>query len=146
MKTYIAKEQEIEESKRWYVVDAEGKVLGRLASQIAHILRGKHKPIFSPHQDVGDFIIVINAEKVKLTGNKMEQKTYFRHSGYIGGTTFTPVSLMLKKHPERVIEFAVKRMLPKNALGRQMFKKLKVYAGTNHPHQAQNPEVLDIKA
>ncbi|NOX87853.1 MAG: 50S ribosomal protein L13 [Calditrichaeota bacterium] len=146
MKTYIAKEQEVEESKRWYIVDAEGKVLGRLASQIAHILRGKHKPIFSPHQDVGDFVIVINAEKVKLTGNKMEQKTYFRHSGYIGGTTFTPVSLMLKKHPERVIEFAVKRMLPKNALGRKVFKKLKVYAGTNHPHQAQKPEVLDIKA
>jgi len=146
LKTYIAKEQEVEESKRWYIVDAEGKVLGRLASQIAHILRGKHKPIFSPHQDVGDFVIVINAEKVKLTGNKMEQKTYFRHSGYIGGTTFTPVSLMLKKHPERVIEFAVKRMLPKNALGRKVFKKLKVYAGTNHPHQAQKPEVLDIKA
>lgn len=146
MKTYIAKEKEIEDSKRWYVVDAEGKVLGRLASQIAHILRGKHKPIYSPHQDVGDFVVVINAEKVKLTGKKMEQKTYFRHSGYIGGTTFTPVSLMLQKHPERVIEFAVKRMLPKNALGRKMFKKLKVYAGPEHPHTAQKPEVLEVKA
>ncbi len=146
MKTYIAKENEVEESKRWYVVDAEGKVLGRLASQIAHILRGKHKPIYSPHQDVGDFVVVINAEKVKLTGKKMEQKTYFRHSGYIGGTTFTPVSLMLQKHPERVIEFAVKRMLPKNALGRKMFKKLKIYAGPEHPHAAQQPEVLEVKA
>ncbi len=146
MKTYIAKEKEIQESKRWYVVDAEGKVLGRLASQIAHILRGKHKPIYSPHQDVGDFVVVVNAEKVKLTGKKMEQKTYFRHSGYIGGTTYTPVALMLQKHPERVIEFAVKRMLPKNALGRKMFKKLKVYAGPEHPHQAQKPEVLEIKA
>jgi large subunit ribosomal protein L13 len=146
LKTYIAKEKEVEDSKRWYVVDAEGKVLGRLASQIAHILRGKHKPIFSPHQDVGDFVVVINAEKVKLTGKKMEQKTYFRHSGYIGGTTYTPVSLMLQKHPERVIEFAVKRMLPKNALGRKMFKKLKVYAGPEHPHAAQKPEVLEVKA
>ncbi len=146
MKTYIAKEKEVEDSKRWYVVDAEGKVLGRLASQIAHILRGKHKPIYSPHQDVGDFVVVINAEKVKLTGKKMDQKTYFRHSGYIGGTTFTPVSLMLQKHPERVIEFAVKRMLPKNALGRKMFKKLKVYAGPEHPHAAQKPEVLEVKA
>jgi len=146
LKTYIAKEKEVEDSKRWYVVDAEGKVLGRLASQIAHILRGKHKPIYSPHQDVGDFVVVINAEKVKLTGKKMEQKTYFRHSGYIGGTTYTPVSLMLQKHPERVIEFAVKRMLPKNALGRKMFKKLKVYAGPEHPHAAQKPEVLEVKA
>ncbi len=146
MKTYIAKEQEVQDSKCWYVVDAEGKVLGRLASQIATILRGKHKPIYSPHQDVGDFVVVINAEKVRLTGNKLQQKTYFRHSGYIGGAKFTPVSLMLQKHPERVIEFAVKRMLPKNALGRKMFKKLKVYAGPNHPHQAQKPEVLELKA
>ena len=146
MKTYIAKEKEVEDSKRWYVVDAEGKVLGRLASQKKKILRGKHKPIFSPHQDVGDFVVVINAEKVKLTGKKMEHKTYFRHSGYIGGTTYTPVSLMLQKHPERVIEFAVKRMLPKNALGRKMFKKLKVYAGPEHPHTAQKPEVLEVKA
>lgn len=145
MKTYIAREKEIEDSRRWYLVDAEGQTLGRVASRIAHILRGKHKPIYSPHQDVGDFVVVVNAEKIKLTGKKMEQKTYFRHSGYIGGVTTTPVTLMLQRHPERVIEFAVKGMLPKNALGRKMFKKLKVYAGPDHPHQAQQPIDLDLK-
>ncbi|HHJ52245.1 MAG TPA: 50S ribosomal protein L13 [Caldithrix abyssi] len=144
MKTYIAREKEIEDSRRWYLVDAEGKTLGRVASQIAHILRGKHKPIYSPHQDAGDFVVVVNAEKVKLTGKKLEQKTYFRHSGYIGGVTVTPVALMLQRHPERVIEHAVKGMLPKNALGRKMFKKLKVYAGPEHPHKAQQPEVLEL--
>jgi len=145
LKTYIAREKEIEDSRRWYLVDAEGQTLGRVASRIAHILRGKHKPIYSPHQDVGDFVVVVNAEKIKLTGKKMEQKTYFRHSGYIGGVTTTPVTLMLQRHPERVIEFAVKGMLPKNALGRKMFKKLKVYAGPDHPHQAQQPIDLDLK-
>lgn len=145
MKTYIAREKEIEESKRWYIVDAEGQVLGRMASKIAHILRGKNKPIYSPHQDVGDYIVVVNAEKIKLTGKKMEQKTYFRHSGYPGGVTQTPVSLMLQRHPERVVEYAVKRMMPKNALGRDMFKKLKVYAGSDHPHKAQQPQTLDLK-
>jgi len=144
LKTYIAREKEVEESRRWYLIDAEGQVLGRMASKIAHILRGKNKPIYSPHQDVGDFIVVINAEKVKLTGKKAEQKTYFRHSGYLGGETNTPVALMLEKYPERVIEFAVKRMLPKNALGRRMFKKLKVYAGPEHPHTAQQPQTLDL--
>lgn len=144
MKTYIAREDEVRDSKRWYVVDAEDLVLGRMSSKIAHILRGKHKPIFSPHQDVGDFVVVINAEKIKLTGKKMQLKTYFHHSGYIGGVTNTPVSLMLRTHPERVVEFAVKRMLPKNSLGRQMFKKLKVYAGPEHPHTAQQPQVLDL--
>ena len=144
MKTYIAREKEIEDSRRWYVVDAEGQVLGRLASKIASMLRGKHKPIYSPHQDAGDFIVVINAEKVKLTGKKMQQKSYFRHSGYPGGVTTTPVSLMLQRHPERVIEYAVRRMLPKNALGRKMFKKLKVYAGPEHPHKAQQPAVLEL--
>jgi len=144
LKTYIAREKEVEESRRWYLIDAEGQVLGRMASKIAHILRGKNKPIYSPHQDVGDFIVVINAEKVKLTGKKAEQKTYFRHSGYLGGETNTPVALILEKHPERVIEFAVKRMLPKNALGRRMFKKLKVYAGPEHPHTAQQPQTLDL--
>ena len=144
MKTYIAREQEVQDSKRWYIVDAQDLVLGRMSSKIAHILRGKHKPIFSPHQDTGDFVVVVNAEKIKLTGKKMEKKTYFRHSGYIGGVTTTPVALMLRTHPERVVEFAVKRMLPKNALGRQMFKKLKVYAGSDHPHAAQQPEVLDL--
>jgi len=118
--------------------------LGRMASKIAHILRGKHKPIYSPHQDVGDFIVVVNAEKIKLTGKKMEQKTYFRHSGYIGGVTNTPIALMLQRHPERVLQFAVQKMLPKNALGREMFKKLKVYAGPEHPHQAQQPQALDL--
>ncbi len=144
MKTYIARDKEVQDSKRWYIVDAEGLVLGRMASKIAHILRGKHKPIYSPHQDTGDFIVVINAEKIKLTGKKMEQKSYFRHSGYIGGVTMTPVALMLQRHPERVIENAVKRMLPKNTLGREMFKKLKVYAGSEHPHQAQQPQALDL--
>lgn len=144
MKTYIAREQEVQDSKRWYVVDAQDLVLGRMSSKIAHILRGKHKPIYSPHQDVGDFVVVINAEKIKLTGKKMALKSYFRHSGYIGGVTMTPVSLMLNTHPERVVELAVKRMLPKNSLGRQMFKKLKVYAGSDHPHAAQQPETLDL--
>jgi len=144
LKTYIAREKEVADSKRWYIVDAENMVLGRMAAKIAHILRGKHKPIYSPHQDVGDFIVVVNAEKIKLTGKKMSQKSYFRHSGYIGGVTNTPVALMLQTHPERVVEFAVKGMLPKNALGRQMYKKLKVYAGPDHPHAAQNPEVLDL--
>jgi len=144
LKTYIARKKEIDESRRWYLVDAEGQILGRMASKIAHILRGKHKPIYSPHQDVGDFIVVVNAEKIKLTGKKMEQKTYFRHSGYIGGVTNTPIALMLQRHPERVIQFAVQKMLPKNALGREMFKKLKVYAGPEHPHQAQQPQALDL--
>ncbi len=144
MKTYIARDKEIEESKRWYIIDAEGQILGRMASKIAHILRGKNKPIYSPYQDVGDYIVVVNAEKIKLTGKKMEQKTYFRHSGYPGGVTQTPVALMLQRHPERVVEYAVKRMMPKNALGRNMFKKLKVYAGSDHPHNAQQPQTLDI--
>lgn len=144
MKTYIARENEIQESKRWYVVDAQDMVLGRMSSKIAHILRGKHKPIYSPHQDAGDFVVVVNAEKIKLTGKKLALKSYFRHSGYIGGVTMTPVALMLRTHPERVVELAVKRMLPKNALGRQMFKKLKVYAGPDHPHTAQQPEALDL--
>ena len=144
LKTYIAREKEIHSARQWYVIDAEGMVLGRMASRIAHILKGKHKPIYSPHQDVGDFVIVINADKIKLTGNKMQQKTYFRHSGYIGGVTITPVSLMLQRQPERVVQYAVKRMLPKNVLGRQMFTKLKVYAGPEHKHQAQQPQVLDL--
>ncbi len=145
MKTFVARDKQIQESKSWFVIDANDMVLGRMASRIAHILRGKHKPIYSPHQDVGDFIVIVNAEKVKLTGNKSLQKTYFRHSGYPGGETITPVALMLQRHPERVIEQAVRRMLPKNSLGRSMIKKLKVYAGPDHPHQAQQPQVLDLK-
>ncbi len=144
MKTYIARENEIEDSKRWYIIDAENQVLGRMASQVAHILRGKNKPFYSPHQDAGDFIVIVNAEKVKLTGKKMLNKTYFRHSGYPGGQTITTIALMLQNHPERVIENAVKRMLPKNALGRQMMKKLKVYAGVEHPHKAQQPTELKM--
>lgn len=144
MKTIIAREKQINDSRRWYVVDAEDQVLGRLASRIAHILRGKNKSIYSPHQDAGDFVVVINADKVKLTGKKMQIKTYFRHSGYPGGVTETPVSLLLQRHPERVLEFAVKRMLPKNALGRKILKKLKIYAGATHPHRAQNPQVLEF--
>jgi large subunit ribosomal protein L13 len=144
LKTYIAREPEVQSSKRWYIVDAEDLVLGRMASKVAHILRGKHKPIFSPHQDVGDFVVVINAEKVKLTGKKRQQKTYFRHSGYVGGERITPVKRILDTHPERVVEHAVKLMLPKNSLGRKMLKKLKIYAGSEHPHQAQQPQALSL--
>ena len=140
MKTYSVKAGEIE--RRWFVVDAQGQVLGRLASEIARILRGKHKPIYTPHLDVGDFVVVINADQIELTGNKAEQKTYFRHSGYMGGEKHIPFRRMQDKHPERVIELAVKGMLPKNALGRQMRRKLRVYAGSEHPHQGQSPEPL----
>ena len=142
MKTYTAKAQDVE--RKWYVVDAQGKTLGRLATQIATILRGKHKPIFTPHVDCGDFVIVINAEKVVVTGQKLDQKKYYRHSGYPGGLSEITLRDQLKKFPERAIEAAVKGMLPKNKLGRQMFKKLKVYAGPNHPHAAQQPEPLEL--
>jgi len=142
VKTYTAKAQDVE--RKWYVVDAQGKTLGRLATQIATILRGKHKPIFTPHVDCGDFVIVINAEKVVVTGQKLDQKKYYRHSGYPGGLSEITLRDQLKKFPERAIETAVKGMLPKNKLGRQMFKKLKVYAGPNHPHAAQQPEPLEL--
>jgi len=140
MKTYSVKAGEIE--RRWFVVDAEDQVLGRLASEIARILRGKHKPTYTPHLDTGDHVVVINAEKVRLTGRKADQKTYFRHSGYMGGEKHIPYRRMLETHPERVVELAVKGMLPKNSLGRQMRSKLKVYPGTDHPHTAQQPEPL----
>lgn len=130
--------------RKWYVVDAEGKTLGRLAAEVAKVLRGKHKPTFTPHVDTGDHVIVVNASKVRLTGKKLLQKTYFRHSGYVGGTTFIPAGKMLATRPERMVELAVKGMLPKNTLGRQMYRKLKVYAGAEHPHQAQMPEQLEI--
>lgn len=142
MRTDYLKAEEVAAQREWYVVDAQDYVLGRLASNIASILRGKNKPAFAPHQDLGDFVIVINAEKVKLTGKKTEQKTYFRHSGYPGGAKTTTFREMIEKHPERIIENAVRLMLPKNTLGRNMLKKLKVYAGENHPHQAQNPKSL----
>jgi large subunit ribosomal protein L13 len=144
LKTYIAKVDEINSARKWYVVDAQDLVLGRMASRIAYILRGKNKTFFSPHQDAGDFVVVVNADKVKVTGNKIKDKVYYRHTGYPGGQKSTTLSMMLEKHPERVIELAVKRMLPKNSLGRKMFKKLKVYTGPEHPHQAQQPQVLEL--
>jgi large subunit ribosomal protein L13 len=141
MKTYSATPRDI--TKRWFVVDAEDMVLGRLASEIAKIIRGKHKPIFTPHMDTGDGVIVINASKVRVTGRKGEQKNYFRHTGYMGHERFTPYATMIAKHPERVIEKAVYGMLPKTALGRQVLRlKLRVYAGPEHPHAAQQPTPL----
>ncbi len=142
MKTYVTKPADVE--RNWYVVDAEGQTLGRLASQVATILRGKHKPTYSPAVDCGDFVIVLNADKVAVTGRRLEQKKYYRHSLYIGGLKEISLRDQLQKNPERVIESAVKGMLPKNALGRKMFKKLKVYAGTEHPHQAQQPQPLEL--
>ncbi len=143
MSTPMPKENEIE--RKWYVVDAEGKVLGRLATRIATILRGKHKPLFAPHLDVGDHVVVLNAEKIHLTGRKLQNKQYRWHTGYIGGLREVSAEKMLKTHPERVIEWAVQGMLPKNRLGRAMAKKLKVYRGAAHPHQAQRPQVLEVK-
>lgn len=142
MKTFVAKPLEVE--RKWYVVDAAGKPLGRMASEVAKILRGKNKPTYTPSVDTGDFVIVINADKIVLTGNKMNDKMYRHHSGYPGGLKETPYRLLMKKFPERAVEKAVKGMLPHNSLGRQMFSKLKVYAGPNHEHQAQKPEVLEL--
>jgi len=133
-----------EVKREWYVVDAEGKVLGRLASEIAKRLRGKHRPNFAPHVDVGDFIVVVNAEKIRLTGKKWDQKIYWRHSGYMGGLKLRTARQMLEKKPEELLRLAVKRMLPKNRLGRKLLKKLKIYAGPEHPHQAQNPKPLEL--
>ena len=143
MKTYFPKEGEL--TKNWYLVNADGAVLGRLAAHVAAILRGKTKPTYTPHADTGDFIIIVNAEKVKLTGNKLSQKTYKRHSGYPGGLKVVNAKTMLQKKPEDVILIAVKGMLPKNSLGRQMLSKLKVYKGAEHPHKAQMPKELEIK-
>lgn len=140
--TYMANPNTIE--RKWYVVDAEGKTLGRLAAEVAKVLRGKNKPAFTPHVDTGDHVIVINAEKVRFTGKKLEQKMYFRHSSYPGGSTFVTLGNMLAKHPERVVEMAVRGMLPKNKLGAQIYRKLNVYAGPEHPHAAQKPEVLEF--
>lgn len=140
MKSYIAKAGDIQ--RKWYVVDATDKVLGRLASEIASILRGKNKPTFTPNMDTGDYVIVVNAEKIKLTGNKREQKEHKYHTGYPGGLKSVSYNELLEKHPERVIEYAVKGMLPHNKLGRQMYTKLKVYAGPDHEHEAQQPELL----
>ena len=140
MKTFMAGPDTIDRKR--YVVDAEGKTLGRLASEIAKVLRGKHKPIFTPHIDTGDYVIVVNAEKIKVTGKKMNQKIYYKHSGYVGGMKETTLKDMLKRHPERVVEYAVKGMLPKGPLGRQMYRKLFVYVGPEHKHAAQKPEAL----
>ena len=142
MKTFVAKEAEI--VRKWYVLDAEGKVLGRLASYIASRLRGKHKAIFTPHVDTGDFVVVINADKVKLTGAKWDRKMYYRHTGYVGGLKQISAKKLREKKPEEIIRLAVKRMLPKNSLGRHQFKKLKVYGGSEHPHGAQKPEMLEM--
>lgn len=143
MKTFSAKQEDIKQD--WCLVDAEGAVLGRLATQIAHRLRGKHKPIYTPHVDTGDFIVVVNADKVRLTGAKMEQKKYYRYSGYPGGLKEKTAAEMIKKHPTKILYNAVRGMLPKNPLGRKMLKKLKVYAGSEHPHQAQKPQTLELK-
>lgn len=142
MATFNAKEGEIKRS--WYVVDAEDKVLGKLATTVAAVLRGKHKPIYTPYVDTGDFVVVINAEKVHLTGTKMDNKKYYRHSGYPGGLKVTTPAELLRKKPETIIRHAVKGMLPKGPLGREQFRKLKVYAGKDHPHQAQQPSELKV--
>ena len=142
MKTYHAKKEEIE--RGWFVVNAEGKVLGRLASQVAKVLRGKHKPTFSPHVDTGDFVVVVDARKVTLTGRKLKDKKYYHHTGYPGGIREARAEKVLARKPAEMIRTAVKGMLPKTSLGRQMIRKLKVYAGSNHPHEAQKPVSLEI--
>jgi large subunit ribosomal protein L13 len=142
IKTFIAKKETVE--RDWYLIDAKDKILGRMASRIAMILQGKTKPIYTPHVDTGDFVIVTNAEKIKLTGNKMNDKAYYTHSGYPGGFKEIPVKTLLERHPDRVVKMAVKRMMPKTKLGIAMFKKLKVYSGPDHSHEAQQPKVLEI--
>jgi len=141
--TYMAKPNEVE--RKWYIIDATGKTLGRLASEAASIIRGKHKPQFTPHVDTGDFVIVLNADKIVLTGKKLQNKKYYRHSMYPGGLKVTTAQDMLKNKPERMLELAIHGMLPKNRLGNAMKKKLKVYAGSEHPHQAQQPEVWELR-
>lgn len=142
MSTFIAKKDEVE--RNWVLVDAKDKVLGRLAADVASILRGKTKPTYTPHIDVGDFVVVINADKVKLTGRKLEQKKYYNHSGYMGGLRERTARQIMEKRPEEIIKHAIKGMLPKNSLGRSMFKKLKVYTGENHPHEAQQPQAINL--
>ncbi len=142
MKTFSAKSETVK--RDWYIVDADGKTLGRLATEIARRLRGKHKPVYTPHVDTGDYIVVVNAEKIHVTGNKAKDKMYYSHTGYVGGIKSISFEKLINKKPEMVIERAVKGMLPKNPLGRAMFRKLKVYAGPDHNHSAQQPQVLDI--
>lgn len=142
MKTFSAKPADV--VREWFVIDAEGKTLGRLATEVAKRLRGKHKAEYTPHVDTGDYIIVVNADKVRVTGNKLKQKIYYKHTGYVGHLRQTSLEKMLENNPERVLEFAVKGMLPKNVLGRDMFRKLKIFAGPEHSHAAQQPKVLDF--
>jgi large subunit ribosomal protein L13 len=142
MKTYSAKPETVR--RDWYLVDADGKTLGRLASELARRLRGKHKPVYTPHVDTGDYIVVINAEKIRVTGQKLKNKIYYRPTGYIGNMKIEPLEKLLQRAPERALEIAVKGMLPKNSLGRKMFKKLKVMRGSAHPHQAQQPTPLEL--
>jgi large subunit ribosomal protein L13 len=144
MKTLFAKKTEVQ--KKWHVIDADGMVAGRLASRVSMVLRGKDKPVYTPHVDTGDFVIIINADKVRLTGNKLEQKAYYRHSGYPGGLKKVLAKDLMKDSPEKIIISAVKGMLPKNKLGRRQLSKLKVYSGPDHPHKAQNPDVLKLKS
>ena len=143
MKSYMQKKETVE--RKWYVIDATDATLGRLASKVAHILRGKNKATYTPHIDCGDYVIIVNAEKVKLTGNKLDKKLYYNHSGYAGGLRVRTAREMVERYPVEMVERAVKGMLPHNRLGRAMFKKLFVYEGENHPHMAQKPEVLDVK-
>ena len=145
MKKYTYSAKDSDNLNKWWVVNAEGAILGRLASQVAAALRGKNNPLYTPHVDLGDSVVVINAEKIVLTGRKMDQKNYYRHSGYIGGLKTITAKKLIEKRPEDVIRFAVKGMLPKNSLGRRIFKKLKVYAGDQHPHEAQQPETMSIQ-
>ena len=145
MKKYTYSAKDSDNLNKWWVVNAEGAILGRLASQVAAALRGKNNPLYTPHADLGDSVVVINAEKIVLTGRKMDQKNYYRHSGYIGGLKTITAKKLIEKRPEDVIRFAVKGMLPKNSLGRRIFKKLKVYAGDQHPHEAQQPETMSIQ-
>ena len=142
MKTYSIKAEEIH--KDWFVADADNKALGRLASKVAQILKGKHKPTYTPHMDMGDFVVVVNAEKIRVSGNKEMEKTYFSHSGYPGGTKEVDLYTMRRRHPERVIQNAVKGMLPHNRLGRQMMRNLKIYSGPDHPHSSQQPKVMEF--
>ena len=142
MKTHTVRVEDIE--REWFLVNAEGKTLGRLASEIAQVLRGKHKPVYTPHLDCGDYVVVVNAEKVQVTGRKLDQKMYYHHTGYPGGIKSISLRNQLQKHPERVLQAAVRGMLPRNRLGRKMLKKLKVYAGDSHPHRAQQPKVLEL--
>lgn len=141
-RTYSAREQDVR--RQWHLVDADGKTLGRLATEVATRLRGKHKPEYTPHVDTGDYVVIVNAEKIRVTGNKLSDKMYYRHTGYIGNLKSQPLQKMLDEHPERALQLAIKGMMPKGPLGRAMLSKLKVYAGPNHPHAAQQPQALDL--